>query len=70
MHRSIASYVLVGYTLRDKTLACTMMKTGKVTAYAVVSVYGEGEGFEVMQASGIELIRAGLVYWKKYGMPV
>lgn len=45
------------------------MATGKVTAYAVVSVYGAGEGHEISQASGIELIRAGLESWKKYGMP-
>jgi arginase len=44
------------------------MATGKVAAYAVVSVYGEGEGHEISVASGTELIRAGLQSWKKYGM--
>jgi arginase len=44
------------------------MATGKVAAYAVVSVYGEGEGCEICVASGTELIRAGLASWKKYGM--
>jgi arginase len=45
-----------------------VMSTGKVAAYAVVSVYGEGEGSEVMVESGKELIRAGLKSWSKYGM--
>jgi arginase len=44
------------------------MATGKVVAFAVVSVYGEGEGHEVTQASGIELIRGGLEAWNKHGM--
>ncbi len=43
----------------------TVMATGKVAAYAVVSVYGEGEGGDVCRASGIELIRAGLAAWKQ-----
>jgi arginase len=46
----------------------TAMATGKVAAYAVVSVYGAGEGREVSVASGVELIRAGLASWKKHGM--
>ncbi len=46
----------------------TVMATGKVAAYAVVSVSGEGEGAEIMVASGKELIRSGLAAWKKYGM--
>ena len=47
----------------------TVMATGKVAVYAVVSVYGAGEGYEISQASGIELIRHGLVSWQKYGGP-
>jgi arginase len=43
----------------------TVMATGKVAAYAVVSVYGEGEGADVCQASGIELIRSGLAAWRQ-----
>ena len=46
----------------------TVMATGKVAVYAVVSVYGEGEGADVMIESGMELIQAGLKAWKKYGM--
>jgi len=40
-----------------------------VAAYAVGSVYGEGDGSEVSVASGIELIRGGLKAWHRYGMP-
>jgi arginase len=46
----------------------TVMATGKVAAFAVVSVSGEGEGAEIMVDSGKELIRKGLVAWKKFGM--
>jgi arginase len=46
----------------------TVMATGKVVAFAVVSVYGEGDGHEVTQASGVELIRGGLETWNKHGM--
>lgn len=46
----------------------TVMATGKVAAYAVVSVYGEGEGSAQSAASGIELIRGGLRAWQNYGM--
>jgi arginase len=45
-----------------------VMATGKVAAFAVVSVSGEGKGAEIMVKSGIELIRSGLETWKKYGM--
>ena len=47
----------------------TVMSTGKVVAFAVVSIYGEGEGSETSIASGIELIRGGLQSWCKYGLP-
>lgn len=45
----------------------TVMATGKVAAYAVVSVYGSGEGRERSVESGIELVRSGLQSWSKYG---
>ena len=45
-----------------------VMATGKVAAFAVVSVFGDGEGAEIAVDSGIELIRSGLESWKKYGM--
>ncbi len=46
----------------------TVMATGKVAAYAVVSVYGSGEGRERSVESGIELVESGLKSWVKYGM--
>lgn len=42
-----------------------VMATGKVAAYAVVSVYGAGEGHETSISSGLGLIRAGLESWKR-----
>lgn len=48
----------------------TVMATGKVAAYAVVSVYGEGEGADVTRSSGIELIRGGLETWSRSGTVV
>ncbi len=47
----------------------TVMATGKVVAYAVVSVYGQGEGSKASVASGVELIRAGLASWRGHGLP-
>ena len=47
----------------------TVMATQKVVAFAVVSVYGEGEGSEVSVASGKQLIAAGLEAWRRYGLP-
>jgi arginase len=46
------------------------MASGKVVAYAVVSVYGEGEGSETTVTSGIELVRGGLESWRRHGMPL
>jgi arginase len=46
----------------------TVLATGKVAALALVSVYGEGPGSETSVASGVELLRAGLEVWRKYGM--
>jgi arginase len=45
-----------------------VMATGKVAAFAVVSVPGEGPGAEVMVNSGKELINYGLAQWKLHGM--
>jgi arginase len=47
----------------------TVMSTGKVAAYAVVSVYGEGEGSKTSIASGMALIRGGLEGWWCHGQP-
>lgn len=46
----------------------TVMATGKVAAFAVVSVNGDGQGGEIALASGIELIRGGLTAWQRYGV--
>jgi arginase len=48
----------------------TVMATGKVAAYAVVSIYGAGEGADISRASGIELIAGGLDSWRRHGMAV
>jgi arginase len=45
----------------------TVMATGKVAAFAVVSVYGAGEGRATSAASGVGLIRAGLEGWTRHG---
>lgn len=44
-----------------------VMATGKVAVTAVVSVYGEGDGYEVSQASGVALVQGCLGGWKRYG---
>jgi len=46
----------------------TVMATGKVAAFAVVSVYGAGAGSDISVASGCALIRAGLESWRRHGM--
>jgi len=53
-----------------QTLAAveTVMATGKVAAYAVVSVFGLGEGREISVASGSALLRGGLEAWQRHGM--
>lgn len=45
----------------------TVMATGKVAAFAVVSVYGAGPGSEISVPAGIELIGSGLEAWSRYG---
>ncbi len=47
----------------------TVMSTGKVVAFALVSVSGAGEGADVSQASAAALLEAGLDSWKRHGMP-
>jgi len=46
----------------------TVMATGKVAAFAVVSVYGAGAGSDISVASGCALIHAGLESWRRHGM--
>jgi arginase family enzyme len=47
-----------------------VMATGKVVAYAVVSVSFQTQGNAIDLASGVELVRGGLVSWRRHGMPV
>jgi arginase len=47
----------------------TVMATGKVVTYALVSVWPTGEGGDVAVASGIEMLKGGLESWKKHGFP-
>jgi arginase len=47
----------------------TVMATGKVVAYAVVSVWADGDGGDVAVASGVGLLRGGLASWRRYGTP-
>jgi arginase len=47
----------------------TVMATGKVAVFAVVSVWADGEGGATAVSSGIELLRAGLESWRQYGGP-
>ena len=46
----------------------TVMATGKVVAYAVVSVYFGGQNADVDLASGVSLVRGGLSAWRRHGM--
>ena len=54
-----------------QTLAAVecVMATGKVAAFAVVSVYFEGQSTETDLASGVALLRGGLTSWRRYGCP-
>ena len=54
-----------------QTLAAVecVMATGKVAAFAVVSVYFEGRSDETDLASGVALVRGGLNAWRRYGCP-
>lgn len=47
----------------------TVMATGKVVTYALVSVWADGEGGDVAVDSGVRLLRGGLESWKRHGMP-
>jgi arginase len=46
-----------------------VMATSQVVAYAVVSVFPEGDGGQTSVTAGIQLIRGGLQSWQKHGMP-
>jgi arginase len=48
----------------------TVMATGKVVTYAMVSIWADGDGGEVAVDSGIKLIEGGLESWRRHGSPV
>ena len=56
----------------DETAAAvdTVMATGRVVAFALVSIYNTGERGLVSMTSGIELLRRGLRSWRKHGTAV
>ncbi|MGH2618425.1 MAG: arginase family protein, partial [Thermomicrobiales bacterium] len=47
----------------------TVMATGKVALYAVVSIWVDGDGGDVAVESGVALLRGGLESWRRYGAP-
>jgi arginase len=47
----------------------TVMATGKVVLFAVVSVWADGDGGDVAVESGVGLVRGGLESWRRYGSP-
>ncbi len=46
----------------------TVMATGKVVTFAMVSIWADGDGGEVAVDSGIELIAGGLESWRRHGI--
>ncbi len=47
----------------------TVMATGKVGLYAVVSIWADGDGGDIALDSGVALPRGGLESWRGYGTP-
>lgn len=47
----------------------TVMATGKVATYAIVSVWADGEGGDTALDSGVTLLREGLASWQRHGAP-
>ena len=47
----------------------TVMATGKVVAFALVSVSGDGDGAEVSRTSAARLLEAGIASWDRHGIP-
>src|SRR5919107_853329 len=46
----------------------TVMATGKVVTYAMVSVWADGDGGDVAVDSGVKLIEGGLESWRRHGI--
>ncbi len=45
----------------------TVMATGKVALFAVVSIWADGEGGDVAVDSGVALVRGGVESWRRQG---
>ncbi len=43
----------------------TVMATGKVAAYAIVSVWADGEGGDTTVDSGVKLLEGGMAAWRR-----
>jgi len=46
----------------------TVMATGKVVTYAMVSVWADGDGGDVAVDSGVKLLASGLESWRRHGI--
>jgi arginase len=46
----------------------TVMATGKVATYAIVSIWADGDGGDVAVDSALTLLREGLASWRRYGV--
>ena len=46
----------------------TVMATGKVVTYAMVSIWADGDGGDVAVDSGVKLIAGGLESWRRHGI--
>ena len=46
----------------------TVMATGNVVTYAMVSVWADGESGDVAVDSGVKLIEGGLESWRRHGI--
>ncbi|MDQ3225471.1 MAG: arginase family protein, partial [Chloroflexota bacterium] len=55
----------------DQVLAAidTVMATGKVGLFALVSIWADGDGGDIALASGVELLRGGMESWRRHGSP-
>jgi arginase len=45
----------------------TVMATGKVVVFALVSIWDKGEGSDVAIRSGVELLRGSMETWRRHG---
>jgi hypothetical protein len=45
----------------------TVMATGKVVTFALVSIGNDGEGGDVAVISGVELLRGSMELWRRHG---